>query len=497
MRRVVLLASLVVGGAVMQIARAADAPLWLAVTTEALAPSIQPLAERRRAEGLEAVVFVGSPQDALAAHPRPAYLLLVGDAPGPDEAPDAAWHVPSVVMPLYRWREVQRETFASDSKWGELDGDEAPDVPVGRIPARTPDEAAAVVAKILAYEDRPWVVDDLRFPLWEGSPNYGPAMDGIAAATLPALIDSTVPKWGEPAVIVGLPTSPFCGWPAEHAATFNRWLQRGGQFAILAGHGNEESFFSMSYRSEWHGYHAMHAASGLQRGSPACPTILISCLTGNFAGHGKCLAEFLLFAPGGPVAAMGATTESHPLTNALHGVALARGLKASPQRLGDLWIAGLRDSRTERNLLFESLLANVEGSLEPKIDVAKLRRDQAWMYALLGDPATRLRLPGELTATIERAGDAWRWSVDPPAGAERLEVAFRPQVKPPAPGVAIDDPAKAQAAQDQANATYAYQPIATLSANQPWRGETTERGELRLLAIGPDAWWVCVLKVGE
>ena len=140
-------------------------------------------------------------------------------------------------MPFYRWRSEQRKTFVSDSKWGELDGDELPDVPVGRIPARTPEEVALVVQKILAYEDRPWTTNDLRFPLWLGSPNYGPAIDAVASAMTLPVATTVVPPWGEPSIIAALPDSPFCGWPLEHAATFNGWLRRGG--FVVAGRRTE------------------------------------------------------------------------------------------------------------------------------------------------------------------------------------------------------------------------------------------------------------------
>ena len=151
------------------VVHAAPRPLWLAVTTAQLAPSIQPLADRRRSEGLDVVVFIGQPIAALAENPKAAYLVLVGDVPGPGETADAAWFVEAKEFLLYRWIAGQQEKFSSDSMWGELDGDELPDVPVGRIPARNPDEAALVVRKILAYEDRPWSTEDLRLPVWTGA----------------------------------------------------------------------------------------------------------------------------------------------------------------------------------------------------------------------------------------------------------------------------------------------------------------------------------------
>src|SRR4029078_12127361 len=99
-----------------------------------------------------------------------------------------------------------------------------------------------------------------------------------------------------------------------------------------------------------------------------------------FAGAQQCLTESMIFAPGGPVAAIGATTESHPLTNALHGMAMAHAYAEAPARLGDLWLAGLRGSHSERNPMFETLLANVEGSLGAAIYVDKVRRAQVWVY---------------------------------------------------------------------------------------------------------------------
>jgi len=480
------------------LARAVEKPLWLAVTTPQLAPSIQPLAERRRAEGLEAVVFVGEPQAALHEHPRPTYLLLVGDAPGPEEKADPAWHMPTIEMPLYRWREEQRKTFASDSKWGELDGDELPDAAVGRIAARSPDEAATVVNKIIAYEDRPWTVDDLRFPMWLGAPNYGAAVDAFAAMMILKVAESNVPRWGEPSLVAGLGASPFCGLPGEHAATYNRWLKRGGLLALVGAHGGEDYFFSMGSDDDWSGYQHSDVERDLSTGSPTCPIVLLSCLTGNFAARNRCLTEMLVLAPGGPVAAAGATTESHGMTNSLHGLAICRVLDAEPLRLGDLWLAGLRGSHSQRNVLIETVLPNVEGTLDEKIDVGRLRRDQMWMYALLGDPATRLRAPGKLSARVERAGNKWIWSAEPSADVTRMEVSFRrPMVAPPAVDGRTTTPNKAQALQDEANANFAYMPVVTLAAGQPWQGEVDRPGEVRLVAMAPDRWYVAVLKCAE
>lgn len=475
-------------------ARASDKPVWLVITTPQLAPSIQPLAERRRDEGLEAAVVTDDPATAIAAH-KPAYVLLVGDAPGPEEEPDPAWHVPTVAMPLYRWREEQAHTFASDSKWGELTGDDLPDVAVGRIPARTPEEVERFVAKVIAFEDRPWTTDDLRAPMWCGAPNYGPAVDAVATNLSVNTLQTRVPRWAEPSLIAGDATSSFRGWPAEHAVTFDRWLRRGGLTAIMGGHGLEGLFFSMEFQGAWCAYRVEDVERDLGEGPPTCPVVIFSCSTGNFASSERCLTEALALASGGPVLVAGATTESHGIPNCLHGFALARGFAAPAARFGDLWLAGLRNSLAERNLVIETLLRDSEGSLEATLNVDRLRRDQIWMYAVLGDSATRVRLPEKLDAKLVRDGESWRWTVERPADATRLEVAFRElNRQPPAlPRDADRDAATKLFA--EANAIFAYEAPTTIAADKPWRGEAPAGREVRLIAFGPDRWYATVLTV--
>ena len=50
------------------------------------------------------------------------------------------------------------------------------------------------------------------------------------------------------------------------------------------------------------------------------------------------MTKSFVMSPGGPVAAIGATTESHPLTNYYSGVELLKRLSGKYRRLGDLWL---------------------------------------------------------------------------------------------------------------------------------------------------------------
>jgi hypothetical protein len=479
------------------VVHAAPRPLWLAVTTAQLAPSIQPLADRRRSEGLDVVVFIGQPKAALAENPKAAYLVLVGDVPGPGETADAAWFVEAKEFLLYRWISGQPEKFSSDSMWGELDGDELPDVPVGRIPARNPDEAALVVRKILAYEDRPWSTEDLRLPVWTGAPLSSPAIDRVMTGLVVQGTRSQLPGWGEASLICGDVRSSFCGWPAEQPLTFNRWLKRGGFLATVGAHGGEDNWLSVVTPRQQYSYRVRESDRELKSGGPTCPLVVLTCLSGNFASSDRCITEAMVLAPGGPVAAAGATTESHPLPNYLTARGLLTALAAEPKRLGELWLGGLRRGHDLRDLIMEPVLKDMEGSLDEKIDVAALRRDQLRIYALMGDPATRIRVPRALSASLERHDHGWRWHAKRPVGASALHVHFRSdnQKLPDRPPEVGRE--EAIALHEQANTLFAYKPVTTLSSDESWQGEITERGEIRLVAMAPDCWFATVLKTTE
>lgn len=480
----------------------AQAELWLAVTTAELAPGLEPLVEHRKQDGLEVAVFVGQPSEALKQHPAPDYLLLVGDVASEGEQPDPAWQVDARVCSLYRWIASQREEFYSDAMHGDLDGDGAPEVPVGRLPARSLEELDVMTRKIIAYERRPWTTDDLRMPAWMGHPLATPMVNRMATGLAVSQLRTRLPPWGEVSLISGDPASAFCGWPDDQAATFHQWLARGGLLATVGAHGSEYSWVSVAGIGRRTFYDVRRHAGALAEGEPACPLLLFTCDSGNFTAPQRCVSERMVLAPGGPVAAVGATTQSHPLPNCLTIAGMQQMLEPSaegtlPDRLGDLWLGSQLAGHALRDLMLETLLKDLEGSLEQPINTANLRRDQLRMYALMGDPATRIRLPRELTATIEKTDDTWQWKVERPAGATKLHVHFRPAgIELPLRPNDVDQD-EAGELLTKANRLFAYEPRGALNAKEEWTGKVTEPGEVRLVAETPEGWYVAVLKVEE
>ena len=459
-------------------------PIWLVVTRPAFLQAVKPLEQKRAKDGFETLVSTQTIAEAIAALNRqPAFLLLVGDCqPGEEDQP---WHIPTQTRELYRWRASQRKDFASDVLWGDFDGDLVPDIPVGRLPVRTPQQLKLVVNKILAFENRRPTPSDLCMPIWAGSSGYSPMLDSIATWLLLGIVQKHAASWVEPWIISADPMHPLCGWPPDQAEMFTARFSSGGLFAVLMGHSSLTNFYSMDFEGTRIDYTAAHAKAGLATGQPGPPMVIIACHAGRFVEHQNCLAESLLLMPAGPVAVVAATTESHPLTNYFSGVALLQQTRTNSKRLGSIWLTAQKQALKARDIIMERMLVDVEGKLEEKMNVAKLRRDQILMYALLGDPATQLNLPDELGAGIKYSPGAWRWDARKPQGATRLYVSFRPPAHNLRPRSAQVDKETARKLFEQANDSFAFKPVAEISAEAAWEGAMAEAGTLRLVATGP------------
>jgi len=456
-------------------------PIWLVGTRPTFVEDLKPLVAMRRKEGFQTIVSTQPVRKTLARLTRrPAFLLLVGDYRA--GAAMKPWYVAGRRRRLYRWRASQKEQFASDALWGDIDTDLIPDIAVGRIPVRTTEQLRVVVSKIITFESKPLTADDLGLPIWAASPAYNSVIDGMATWMLVNTVLREAPGWAGVWAMSSDPAHPLCGWPPDQNRMFTKQLQRGDMLAILMGHGTRENFYSMSFNGKAIYYCARDAEATLSVGTPGCAAVILACKSGDFGGPTNCLAESLLLTPGAPVAVIGATTESHPLTNYFSGLSLLRKCRQTDKRLGSIWLTAQRKAMETRDLIMERLLANVEGKLEDKINVLKLRRDQILMYALLGDPATRLAIPNKLAARIERVEAGWEWQVDKPNDASRLYVSLRPAaLNFPTVELPLAEDATRKRFK-QASAVFEFEPLGELSPDEDWKGVINSEGTLRFVA---------------
>ncbi len=139
------------------------------ITTQALSPSMGPLKALRQSQGMKvAVVDVEDIYDEFSFgqktpqsvkdflsyakgnwSPAPRFVLLAGDATYDPRNYLGRGEVDLVPTKLVGT--VQFET-ASDDWFADFDGDAIAEMAVGRLPVRTPEEAATVVGKIVGYD---------------------------------------------------------------------------------------------------------------------------------------------------------------------------------------------------------------------------------------------------------------------------------------------------------------------------------------------------------
>lgn len=460
----------------------AEKPLWLAVGPAEFLKAIEPLAAHRASEGMETVRSSLPPAEAIASAPRrPDFLLLVGDdAPTAESQP---WFVPTGRRPFHGWGDVHPATFASDFAWGGLDDRGVPLVATGRLPARTAEEAAAFAAKIVAWENQP--IRSLSLPMWAGDPLYAPEYTEKFMNFLFSQVQRNAPAWLEPWVLSGDAKHALAGPFTQQARLFSERTARGAIFTGMIGHGLPDHFLSLRLGRQRVGF-GVNDARGLTDGPPRPPHVIFACKAGNFTlPNTRCLAEELVLAPAGPVLCIAATEDSHPLPNFYTATSLLRAVKGAEgtARFGSLWLDAQRAARRRHDMLYELLLRDAEGRLnKSRANVDLLKVDQASLYAIMGDPATRVHLPQKLRATTTKTATGWQWEVTPPPGAVRLRIEQRPS-SPEFPGrPKSGDDSTLTGVFETASALLAFRPVATLSSTQAWRGEFTTGGIVRLIA---------------
>jgi hypothetical protein len=457
-------------------------PVWLAVGPAEFLKAIAPLVEHRQADGMETVLSSDSPDRALAALAKlPDFLLLVGD-----EAPNAAgkpWHVPTQRRPFNGWQGVHRPDFASDFAWGGLDSRGVPLIPTGRLPVRTAAEAGALAKKIVAWEQQP--MGSLSLPMWAGDPLYAPEYTERFMNFLFGQVQKNAPAWLEPWVLSGDSRHSLAGPFELQARLFNDRTSRGAIFTGMIGHGLPDSFLSLRLGQRRIGY-TVADARALQEGAPRPPHVIFACQSGMFTlPEKRCLAEELVLAPAGPVLCIAATEDSHPLPNFYTATSLLQKVREAEGsgRFGSLWLDAQRAARRRHDTLIEFLVRDAEGRLNKgRAEVDLLKLDQASLYAILGDPATRFHMPQKLQARTVKTERGWTWEVTPPPGATRLRVETRSDSPnfPNRPG-GVDE-SKLAGVFEAAVDLLQFKPLATLAAGQPWRGEVTAPAIVRLIA---------------
>lgn len=291
--------------------------------------------------------------------------------------------------------------IASDTPYADTDGDGIPDLAVGRIPAHSADELAAVMRKVLRYEQQsdhgPW---EKCLNIVSGSGGFGAVTDAVVEAAGRQVIQQTVPANYEIRHIVAAASAD--GPPqADFGSRARRQLNDGGLAWIYLGHGLPTELDGVLTATGKQPILSVRDVPHLHC-TPHNPlAVLIACYTGAMDAPQGCLAEDLLLAEEGPVAVIAATRVTMPYGNTVMGCELLRAcFQDQPAALGDIVrLAQQRVLAPDANDQLRASLDAIAAGLSPApIDLANERREHVLMYHLIGDPLLRLHLPATKVA---------------------------------------------------------------------------------------------------
>jgi len=337
-----------------------------------------------------------------------SYVLLLGDS---NYIP-AAMYGSRWVKDSYAEYGISSDgVIKTDAPYAITDGDEFPDLFIGRLPAATVAEAQTMVDKTIAYQSTPssdpafyknaTVTGYFQLPLdddknitsyTQDARGFSKTANTIADAlsskytvgrVLTAL-DEAIPTtyWDGTAVPSDMrkPTQPWTGTQADLISAFNA----GRFFALHRDHGSTESVSNPSL-TRW------NVADFTNKDKQGL-VLLIDCLAGNFAHTSKtAVAEaFLKSSKGGAVAVIAAAEVSPSGENNV----LAYGLVDSFHQTVDTAINVQAKTMGEilySGKLYQRAYAGTETLNEPYVT-------ETYLYNLLGDPTLvmRKRMPAGL-----------------------------------------------------------------------------------------------------
>ena len=307
---------------------------------------------------------------------RPFHLLILGDADAVDN--DRSFLVPAASCPYV-------DCLFSDNAYADVDGDDVPEIAVGRIPVRSAADARAVLDKVreheTVYRTGPW---NRLLSLYAGEGDFGPEVDPAIEWAMQMVLQA-VPYDFDVSFAYDNPASPY--YYAPFGSKVLEFLNDGAILTAYMGHGGGEL-----------------DVAGLEgiRVEHRYPMLaFFACGTGDYVGLGDSDPEWLLKRPGAPMAFLVSQNASHPYGN----IVLSRELFAAvfeerPATFGEA-VRRMKWRTVHQDDEFRRMVDAAASTYLSPDEMDENRRSHLYIYNLLGDPALAMRFPsGTLTVAV-------------------------------------------------------------------------------------------------
>ncbi|MEC7501631.1 MAG: C25 family cysteine peptidase [Planctomycetota bacterium] len=404
-RHFLLLACMLLGGIFLPLSSNADV---LVICPDVFKDAIGQWIEYRTGQGYHVVPMASNRSATLlqknirnyAANHSVAAVVLIGDT-GPVNknriSSDAYTH--RYVPTHYRKATVIApyagdQQIATDNPFGDLDGDDIAEIPVGRLAVDTPTDLMQLIQRIIAYESASDFSDWRRkINLVAGVGEFGPLVDSLIEGTTRTFLISKIPPAYQTSMTQANWKSPYCPPPEKFRDTVLNRLNEGCLFWIYLGHGQIDSLdrvrvpdgqFSILKRTD-----AEHLAA--IRGAPIA--LLCCCYAAAFDAPDDCLAEAMLQSKAGPIAVIGGSRTTMPYAMTVLGNALIdQYFQKRQTTLGEILTNAKRNMVNEDavrgNRIWLDRLAGLLGNTA-HLRAAE-RTEHAQLFNLLGDPLLKI-----------------------------------------------------------------------------------------------------------
>jgi hypothetical protein len=372
--------------ALLGISAAQDVPRWTAFHAPALEAALVPLAEHRRQQGYEVELVEVSRENhdlflqRLATDrqsPREGDVTVIAGALDPSGNALA-----DCILPGGKGSEGRMTGKSSDGVLAIAAG--KPRSSIGRLPAGTPEDLAAMVVKILNFEQVGKKADGTMACL-VGNPMPGKPVrvaDFFLALQTKSMLSHVNPAWRIGGA-ADLFFQPFAPGGADFGSAMQEISAQGWEVMAYFGHSGPEGIFTGGH------VHPLPPVWSTAGGEPR--GIFFTCGCHAIANQDAYAVEAMR-APGGPAAAIGPSGISYSTIGYLAGkglVACTRE-KDGPPTLGGWWTTIQDAIATERMApLTFAVFDCIDGS-NGKTNLSQQRKEHLEMWSLLGDPAMRM-----------------------------------------------------------------------------------------------------------
>jgi hypothetical protein len=280
----------------------------------------------------------------------------------------------------------------SDHSWSTADGRLVKPIPTGRLPARSAEEAGAMVRKILGWPERARSIGPFPYTRFiVGShgmpPPFGATADEQVNRFSLRLSRQLPARWRFEATI-HINGSPWQISSVDLATVSDAMMKSPSTVLAYMGHagrgGAESAKKALLTVNEWHALPASAPGIGL--------FFSCGCHTCDFDPGEEAFGFAAMRSAGGPAAVIGSQGETYAAMGylALSGMLTRMGADPAPGTIGDFWEGaqqGLREGSIDEADF--KLLDMADGS-GGKLSLEAQRAEHLESWMLLGDPAMPL-----------------------------------------------------------------------------------------------------------